>query len=114
MQLICDVAGEKENVTLKRNKQNRDEEIFKCPAKRWANLFGNVPQRSGLCPQKAEFKSQQVQQRIPGKGRGKGACFRQGDEKYHLCLAKEVGGEDVMPVYKYSGNVNTREGSKLI
>lgn len=91
MQLICDAAGEKKNVTLKRNKQNRDEEIFKHPTKRWGNLCGNVPQSSGLCPQKAEFKSQQVQQRVAGKGRGKGAYFRQGDKKYHLCLAEEVG-----------------------
>lgn len=91
MQLLCSAAWEGENVTLKCNKQNRCEEIFKRPAKRWENLFGNVPRSSGLCPEKAEFKLQQVQQRVTGKGRGKGAYFRRGDEKYPLCLAKEVG-----------------------
>lgn len=86
MQLICEASGEKENVTLKCHKQSRDEEIFKHPARHWGNPFG-----SGLCPQKAECESQQVQQSVAGKGRGKGAYFRQGDEKYPLCLAKEVG-----------------------
>lgn len=41
VQLVCDAAGEKQNVILK--SPNRDEEIFKCPAKRQGNLFGNVP-----------------------------------------------------------------------
>lgn len=43
VQLVCDAAGEKQNVILKCSKQNRDEEIFKCPAKHQGNLFGNVP-----------------------------------------------------------------------
>lgn len=91
VQLICGAAGEKENVTLKCHKQNSYEEIFKHPVKCWGNLFGNVPWSSDLRPKKAEFESQQVQQTVAGKGRRKGAYFRQGHEKYPLRLAKEVG-----------------------
>lgn len=107
---MCDAAGEKENTTLKCHQQNRYEEIFKRPVKRWGNLFGSVPWGSGLCPKKAEFKSQQVPQRVAGE---KGPILGK-TMKNILCVWPRRLGEDVMPVYKYSGNVNTREGSNLI
>lgn len=90
MQLICKATGEKENVTLKCHKQSRDEEIFITLQEAGEIHLGMCHRVLDFVPQRL-FESQQVQQSVAGKGRGKGAYFRQGDEKYPLCLAKEVG-----------------------
>lgn len=66
-----------------------------------------------FAPKKGEFKSQQVQHRGVGKGRGKVPILGK-ELKNIICAWPRMLGEDVMPVYKYSRNVNTREGSKLI
>lgn len=68
--LIRDAAGKKkENGTLKHNKHNKDEEIFKDSAKCPLGMCHRV---LVFAPKKGEFKSQQVQHRGAGKGRGKG------------------------------------------
>lgn len=48
-----------------------------------------------------------------GRAGGKGPILGK-EMKNILCVWPKRLGEDVIPVYKYSGNVNTREGSKLI
>lgn len=104
------LLGKKENGTLKHKKQNKDEEIFKDSAKCSLGMCHRV---LVFTPKKGEFKLQQVQLRGAGKGRGKGPILGK-ELKNTICFWPRMLGEDVMPVYKYRGNVNTREGSKLI
>lgn len=112
MPLEWDAAGKKESGALKCNEPNKDEEIFKDSAKCWGSLFGNVPQGSGVYPKKGEFKPQQVQHRGVGKGREEPILGK--ELKNIICVWPRMLGEDMMPAYKYRGNVNTRQGSKLI